>query len=69
MPERETEWADKARQFIKADLKRRSVSYKELADRLKTQGLEENRVRYSQQAIPRNVRGDVLPRYIGCAGD
>ena len=44
MPERETEWADKARQFIKADLKRRSVSYKELVDRLKTQGLEENRV-------------------------
>jgi hypothetical protein len=31
----------KARQFIKAELKRRSVSYKELADRLRAHGLEE----------------------------
>ncbi len=41
MPNKEREWADKARQFIKAELKRRSVSYKDLADRLKRHGLEE----------------------------
>jgi hypothetical protein len=41
MPEREKEWADKARQFIKAELKRRRVSYKDLANRLKAHGLEE----------------------------
>jgi hypothetical protein len=43
MPEKEKEWADKARQFLKAELKRRSVSYKELAHRLQTHGLEETK--------------------------
>ena len=38
---KEKEWADKARQFIKAELKRRSVSYKELAERLRVHGLDE----------------------------
>ncbi len=38
---KEKEWADKARQFIKAELKRRNVSYKELADKLRDHGLEE----------------------------
>ena len=41
MPEKEKEWADKARRFIKAELKRRSVSYKNLAERLQSHGLEE----------------------------
>lgn len=41
MPPKEKEWADKARQFLKAELKRRSVSYKELAERLRVHGLEE----------------------------
>ena len=41
MPEKEKEWANKARQFIKAELKRKSVSYKELADRLVAHGLVE----------------------------
>ena len=39
--EREKEWADKTRRFIKAELKRAGVSYKELAERLNAHGLEE----------------------------
>ncbi len=38
---KEKEWADRARRFIKAELKRADVSYKELADRLQRHGLEE----------------------------
>jgi Domain of unknown function (DUF6471) len=38
---KEREWADKARQFLKAELKRRNVGYKELAQRLRAHGLEE----------------------------
>jgi hypothetical protein len=37
----EKEWADLARRFIKAELKRAEVSYAELARRLKQHGLEE----------------------------
>lgn len=37
----EKEWADRARRFLKAELKRADVSYKELAERLKKHGLEE----------------------------
>ena len=38
---KEREWADRARQFVKAELKRANVSYHELAQRLKEHGLEE----------------------------
>jgi Domain of unknown function (DUF6471) len=38
---REREWADRARRFVKAELKRAEVSYAELARRLKEHGLEE----------------------------
>jgi Domain of unknown function (DUF6471) len=38
---REREWADRARRYIKAELKRAEVSYAELARRLKEHGLEE----------------------------
>jgi hypothetical protein len=38
---REREWADRARRFVKAELKRAEVSYAELARRLKDHGLEE----------------------------
>jgi hypothetical protein len=41
MADKEREWADKARRFIKAELRRRSVSYRELAERLREHGLEE----------------------------
>jgi hypothetical protein len=37
----EREWADRARRYVKAELKRAEVSYAELARRLKDHGLEE----------------------------
>jgi len=39
MTEREKEWADKMRRFIKAELKRANVTYSELARRLNEHGL------------------------------
>ncbi len=44
MPAKEKEWADRARRFLKAELKRADVNYKELAERLTTHGLEETEV-------------------------
>lgn len=44
MPPKEKEWADKVRRFLKVELKRAEVSYKDLADRLTTHGLEETEV-------------------------
>ena len=41
MPAREKEWGLKASRFLKAELKRAGVGYKELADRLKAHGMEE----------------------------
>jgi hypothetical protein len=38
---KEREWADRARRYVKAELKRAEVSYSELARRLKEHGLEE----------------------------
>lgn len=38
---REKEWADRARRYVKAELKRGEISYAELARRLKEHGLEE----------------------------
>src|SRR5260370_40562785 len=38
---KEREWADRARRYVKAELKRVEVSYAELARRLKEHGLEE----------------------------
>ena len=38
---REQEWADKARRFLKAELKRAGIGYKELVVRLKEHGIEE----------------------------
>ncbi len=38
---KEQEWADKARRFLKAELKRADVSYKELVKRLREHGIEE----------------------------
>lgn len=39
--DREREWGEKAARFIKAELKRADVSYKELAERLTAHGLQE----------------------------
>ena len=41
MPAKEREWADKASRFIKAELKRAGVGYKELSQRLQAHGMEE----------------------------
>ena len=38
---KEREWADRARRYVKAELRRAEVSYAELARRLKDHGLEE----------------------------
>ena len=38
---REKEWGEKASRFLKAELKRAGVGYKELAERLNQHGLEE----------------------------
>lgn len=37
----EREWANRARRFVKAELKRAEVTYEELARRLREHGLEE----------------------------
>jgi hypothetical protein len=41
MPAREKEWGDKARRYLKAELKRAGIGYKELAQRLQAHGMEE----------------------------
>ena len=41
MPAKEQEYAERVRRFLKAELKRADVSYKELAERLTKHGLEE----------------------------
>jgi hypothetical protein len=40
-PTKEADWANSARRFLKAELKRADVSYAELATRLKKHGLAE----------------------------
>lgn len=40
-PTKEADWADRARRFLKAELKRADVSYADLATRLKKHGLAE----------------------------
>ncbi len=41
MPAKEKEYADRLRRFLKAELKRTEVGYKELAERLTKHGLDE----------------------------
>jgi urease accessory protein UreF len=41
LTEREKEWAGRVSRFLKAELKRAGVSYKELARRLNEHGLQE----------------------------
>jgi Domain of unknown function (DUF6471) len=41
MPQKQPSWEDRAKRFLKAELKRADVSYKELADRLEKHGLKE----------------------------
>jgi len=39
--DKQPSWEDRARRYLKAELKRAEVSYQELAERLKKHGLEE----------------------------
>ena len=41
MATKQPSWEERAKRFLKAELKRADVSYRELADRLKKHGLEE----------------------------
>ena len=41
LTDKEREWGAKASRFIKAELKRADIGYKELAERLNRHGLEE----------------------------
>jgi len=41
VPEREREWGHRASRFLKAELKRADLGYKELADRLRAHGMDE----------------------------
>jgi hypothetical protein len=41
LTDREKEWGNRASRFLKAELKRAGVGYKELAKRLNNHGLEE----------------------------
>jgi hypothetical protein len=42
LTEREKEWGSRASRFIKAELKRAGIGYKELAERLNKHGMEES---------------------------
>ena len=42
MPQKQPSWEDRAKRFLKAELKRADVSYKELAERLEKHGLKES---------------------------
>ena len=42
LTEKEKEWGAKASRFLKAELKRAGVGYKELAERLNKHGMEES---------------------------
>lgn len=41
LTDREREWGSKASRFLKAELKRSGIGYKELAERLNAHGMEE----------------------------
>lgn len=41
MAQKQLSWEERAKRFLKAELKRADVSYRELAERLKKHGLEE----------------------------
>ena len=68
LTDREREWAQRVSRFIKAELKRVGVSYKELARRLNEHGLEETEGLNHVQAWTRNLRCDVFPGYLDGAG-
>ena len=52
-------WEERAKRFLKAELARADIGYRELAERLKKHGMKEIRGQYRQQDQPRNVLGDI----------
>ncbi len=46
MPDKD--WQDRVKGLLKAELKRRNVSYKQLAERLEAMGIHEDRAEYQQ---------------------
>lgn len=42
--DKEKEWGDRARRYLKAELKRTNIGYRELAERLNAHGLHETEV-------------------------
>lgn len=56
MADGRTEWAERSRRFLKAELKRAEVTYEELARRLKGMGIEETKgsvtVKVNRGAFP-----------------
>ncbi len=42
--DKEKEWGDRARRFVKAELRRAGIGYRELAERLNKHGLQETEV-------------------------
>jgi hypothetical protein len=49
MPAKQPSWEDRAKRFLKAELARADVSYRELAERLKKHGLEETEASVSNK--------------------
>ena len=41
MTDKEREWGDRARRYLKGELRRRGIGYKEMAERLNGHGLQE----------------------------
>ena len=46
---KEQEWADKARRFLKVEIKRADIGYRELAERLNKHGLQETEASISSK--------------------
>ena len=60
LTEREREWGARASRFLKAELKRADIGYKELAERLNRHGLAETETSITWQASARYVRRLIL---------
>ena len=41
MPQKQPSWEERAKRYLKAELKRADISYRELAERLEKHGLQE----------------------------
>ena len=56
LTEREREWGNKASRFLKAELKRGGIGYKELAERLKKHVMEETETSSTGISVARHFR-------------